>query len=577
MSIKALIPLLLYISWAVNGLEGTSPNGATPKIAVIGAGSGGASAAFYARKYASESGSKVNITVFERSSYVGGRSTTVNVFSDPLEPVELGASIFVSVNRNLVTAARELGLRTQGAHGKSRSSSKGDSNRDAVGVWDGHNFVFIFDTARSSYWNAAKLIWKYGLAPLWTQRLMKSTVGRFLKMYDAPHFPFESLSDVAETLELSSAAGNTGEQFLELNGINGAFAADIVQASTRVNYAQNLGLIHGLETMVCMATDGPMSIEGGNWHIFDGMLTRAGADVRLNTSVSGIESVKGNGKHGRFLIHSHPAESSTSQQSEHFDAVVLAAPLQFSNITISPAPAHPPDVIPYVSLHVTLFTSPRRLSPAFFDLPADSAVPTVVLTTLSASDAPGSSQNGVGTAGFFSISTLRTVLNPHGGGGADSGIPRTEYLYKVFSPYPLNASFVSTILGAPHPDNLDSIVEGGMETLNDNDIVSWSYHKQWHSYPYLYPRVTFEHLELAPALWYTSGIESFISTMETSSLMGMNIARLLVSNLLGRNEGEGQDQQKQATSSINPESGLELGVNHEGGEDKGSGETVAEL
>lgn len=29
-------------------------------------------------------------------------------------------------------------------------------------------------------------------------------------------------------------------------------------------------------------------------------------------------------------------------------------------------------------------------------------------------------------------------------------------------------------------------------------------------------------------MWYTSGIESFISTMETSSLMGMNVARLVV-------------------------------------------------
>ena len=28
-------------------------------------------------------------------------------------------------------------------------------------------------------------------------------------------------------------------------------------------------------------------------------------------------------------------------------------------------------------------------------------------------------------------------------------------------------------------------------------------------------------------LWYTSGIEAFISTMETSSLMGMNVARLI--------------------------------------------------
>ena len=40
--------------------------------------------------------------------------------------------------------------------------------------------------------------------------------------------------------------------------------------------------------------------------------------------------------------------------------------------------------------------------------------------------------------------------------------------------------------------------------------------------------MTFDDLQLDVDLWYTSGIESFISTMETSSLMGMNVAKLMV-------------------------------------------------
>lgn len=46
------------------------------------------------------------------------------------------------------------------------------------------------------------------------------------------------------------------------------------------------------------------------------------------------------------------------------------------------------------------------------------------------------------------------------------------------------------------------------------------------------PRVTFEELELAMGFYYTSGIESFISTMETSALMGMNVAQLIVDDYL---------------------------------------------
>jgi len=39
-------------------------------------------------------------------------------------------------------------------------------------------------------------------------------------------------------------------------------------------------------------------------------------------------------------------------------------------------------------------------------------------------------------------------------------------------------------------------------------------------------------LELARGFYYTSGMESFISTMETSALMGMNVAQLIVDDYL---------------------------------------------
>lgn len=66
----------------------------------------------------------------------------------------------------------------------------------------------------------------------------------------------------------------------------------------------------------------------------------------------------------------------------------------------------------------------------------------------------------------------------------------------------------------------------------DSGNISWYYPHIWKSYPYEYPRVTFEELELARGFYYTGGIESFISTMETSALMGMNIAQLAVDDYL---------------------------------------------
>ncbi|KAI9852311.1 MAG: hypothetical protein M1824_002032, partial [Vezdaea acicularis] len=238
---------------------------ATKRVAVIGAGAGGSSAAYYLKQKADESGFAVDITIFERNPYVGGRSTTVDVFGNPAYPIELGASIFVEVNRNLVAAAKAFGLETE-------SATRAQVSALQLGVWNGEEFVVV-QKYGSGWWDVVKLFWRYGLAPLRVQSAMKSTVQKFLRMYEAPHFPFRSLTRVAQDVELiETTTGFTGRQFLETIDAAGKFAEDIVQASTRVNYGQNLELIHGLETMVCMATDGAVAVVGGNWQIFEGMI-----------------------------------------------------------------------------------------------------------------------------------------------------------------------------------------------------------------------------------------------------------------------------------------------------------------
>lgn len=275
--------------------------------------------------------------------------------------------------------------------------------------------------------------------------------------------------------------------------------------STRVNYASNLAHIHGLEAMVCMATSGAMSIDGGNWRIFAAMLKSSPSiTTHLNTQVSQVSRQDD----GTYRLSINDTVST-------FDEVILAAPLQFANLTISPAPQHTPDAIPYVALHVTLFASPYTLDPAAFNLAAGESVPQYILTTLSPTEQP--LDGNPGTPGFYSISMHYTSLNRH------ASPPRQEYIYKIFSAEPIAPAFLSRILGHP--------VSRAEAAGNDpNGTVSWVHRKLWHSYPREYPRVTFEETQLDGAeggLWYTSGIESFISTMETSALSGKNVARLL--------------------------------------------------
>ncbi|KAK4693709.1 prenylcysteine oxidase / farnesylcysteine lyase, partial [Lecanoromycetidae sp. Uapishka_2] len=324
-------------------------------------------------------------------------------------------------------------------------------------------------------------------------------------MYDKPVFPFKDLSQTAYDLGLTEITSSTGEQFLDQKGIGPPFSTDIIQASTRVNYAQNLDKIHGLEAMVCMATDGAMSVRGGNWQIFDNMLKASGANVQLNTSVSSVNRQP----NGTYAIDA-TSPFALIEPTIH-DTVILAAPLQSSNLTISPSPLNPPPVIPYVRLHVTLFTSAHALDPQYFNLAWMDQVPTTVLTTKPSH----LDQLPI----FFSISTLRLLHNPKTG--------EQEYLYKVFSPEPLEQWWLKRIVLA-----------------NTDEAITWKYEKVWHSYPYLEPRVTFEDIQLDEEgkVWYTSGIESFISTMETSSLMGMNVAKLVVDGW-GKETREKDEQQ----------------------------------
>lgn len=415
----------------------------------------------------------------------------------------MGASIFVEVNKNLVSAASEFGLATKGAEKNELPKT--------LGVYDGLHWVFT--GSESGWWTVGKLLWKYGLAPIRTQNLMKQTVGNFLKMYEEPYFPFRDLSQTAYDLGLTEATAATGDEFLRRHSIQPPFSTDIIQASTRVNYAQNIDKIHGLETMVCMATDGAMQIRGGNWQIFAGMLKASGARVLLNTSVTSINRQS----NGTYAVDARTAIS--VMQPHSYDTVILAAPLQYADVVLEPAPINPPPKIPYVNLHVTLFTSPMTLNPEAFHLGPTDPVPSAVLTTTSNSHKL--------PLPFFSISTLRTVISPKTG--------QKEYLYKIFSPDPLGNDFLEAIL---------------MPLSKEETLITWLYEKVWHSYPYLPPRVTFEDIQLDQEgrVWYTGGIESFISTMETSSLMGMNVARLIVDGWVGATESVEEIKDKHSTA-----------------------------
>ncbi|KAI8273171.1 hypothetical protein K4K60_011202 [Colletotrichum sp. SAR11_57] len=479
------------------------------QVAIIGAGAGGSAAAYYLQQYAEADGIEVNITVFEKTNHIGGRTLTVEAYDNPLEQVELGASIFIEANQILYNASRRFGLPLK----EPESGSDG-----FLGIWDGEQFVYTQDDSSWQWWNLAKLFWKYGLAPYKAQKLVQSTVDTFLQLYEAPHFPFRSLTQRAFELDLLKATSVTGKEFLANNDIGELFSDHIIQAATRVNYASNLKYIHGLETMVSMAPEGAKQVIGGNWQIFDTMLQKTNATVNRNTTVTSME-VKTGPTSSKYFISAKDSHADAAAEADQypvaFDNVVIATPWQYSDISVAEDLfQHKIDEIPYVKLHVTLFASPFRLSPEYFGMEPGSKAPDTVLTTLNPADEAKAGAEGAGKAGFYSISTLRTATNPE--------TLKDEFIYKIFSPKQVTAEFLSQLLGVKVPETIVS-----KDKIEAVDPISWYHPHVFHSYPIEYPRVTFQDPILRDGLYYLSGMESFISCMETSALMGKNVAKLI--------------------------------------------------
>ncbi|KAL7918746.1 Prenylcysteine lyase domain-containing protein [Trichoderma austrokoningii] len=486
-------------------------------VAIIGAGAAGASAAYHLRQYAQEAGVKINITMFEKTDRIGGRTLTINAHDDPSQPIELGASIFVEVNHILYNGTRNFNLSVGSSY------RVAESQDDVTAIWDGESFVYETTEGTAWWWDAGKLWWRYGMSPYRAVNLVKEVVGKFLRLYEPPYFPFRSLTARTYELGLVGMTGVTGEQFLAQNKIDERFSRHIIQAATRVNYASNLAYLHGLETMVSFATDGAMSVVGGNWRIFEQMVKLSGATLYRNTTVSAIAFAKEETSSSapKYEITTASAGSASAKPEVAgvaFDDVIIASPWQFSNIEAGEGVIkHHIEEIPYTKLHVTLLASPHKLNPEFFKLAPGSTAPRNVYTTLAESEKPKEGTEGVGQTGFYSVSTLRTVLNPK--------TNTSEFVYKIFSPKPVTPQFLSELFGVKVPEAF---------TSGDGvDPISWYYPHWFYAYPVELPRVTFQDPILGSGLYYTSGIESFISTMETSALMGMNVARLIVDDAAG--------------------------------------------
>ncbi|CEP17748.1 hypothetical protein [Parasitella parasitica] len=441
-------------------------------VAIIGGGAAGTSTAFWLSNVFPHEGSvQVTSTIFERNSYLGGRSTAVPIKGDySLGIIELGASIFVEANKNLMKATEVFGLnRTKLTSLEEEVSAK---NRPGLGVWNGQNFVF---EESGSYWDSMKALWRYGLTPFKFQSKQKEVVKRFMDLYDTDH-GFEHISEVVKSLEYQSLLNMTAEAYLKELGINERFSQEILQTATRGNYCQDLNALHALAVMVSMeAGHGTWAVESGNYNIFEEFARRSQAAIQLQTKVVAINNITEVDTNGN-AVQRYVVET-TNGASQVFDEVVLATPIKFSGIHALPFPTRQEER-PYHAVYVTLVAG--NPDPSYFGRTLEN-MPTFVVST----GAPLVDKFEDGQAPFNTFSVHRFLENG-------------ESVVKIFSSQELKDEFLDKLF-------LDR---------------SWTFRKGWHAFPKLEPIAkdqTFPSFILKASeedesgIIYTGAFENFIS------------------------------------------------------------------
>ncbi|RPD56544.1 FAD/NAD(P)-binding domain-containing protein [Lentinus tigrinus ALCF2SS1-7] len=465
------------------------------RIAIIGAGAAGSSAAFWISKAKERFGVDVEVDVYDKNGYIGGRSTTVQPYGDEsLEPVELGGSVFVKVNKILWRAVSEFDLELE---------DFGRDDDSVMGIWDGQEFVLTTGggSLLGNWLDKFKILWRYGYkAPTKTQALVDAMASSIIRLYE-PNAPvWQNATSLLSELEWADVTAQTMAEYLDLHGVDRRFSRELVEAATRVNYGQNVDEIHALEGMVSLAANGASTVKGGNWQIFESFVAASNATLFLNTTVKAVSRFSASGP---WMV-----QSSAFKDPRLYRSIILAAPYDQTGISFSTkTPLAEVKKRPYIHLNVTLLsTSSPTPNASYFNLGHGHKAPNSVLTTYD-----GLRQRGHSEPEFNSLTYHGKVLTKDGEKRVNAE-GAEEWVVKIFSKQRLEDKW------------LEEMFEGK---------VGWVLRKEWDAYPVLPPTVEFPPVKLAEGLYYVNAFEPVISTMETETLAARNVVDLLMQEQYG--------------------------------------------
>lgn len=396
---------------------------------------------------------------------------------------------------------------------------------------------------------------------------------------------------MAETLDFSEPASVDADDWFYGKGVSRLFTREVIEAATRVNYAQNVDQIHAIGAGVSLAASGAAGVKGGNYRLFEEMLKRSNAKMHLGNQgeVTGIVKLNSRSDaEAAGKVTAWDAQASTqgpkwwvgtaAGTGGLYDAVFVGAPWQNAGITLMGTES----VIPttkYVHLYVTLaVTNASHPDPTYFGRGKGSTVPKTIMTTYNAvrqyehRGDNDDDQQSAAPAGTYKQPQLKIA---HSGlwywwddmtrlFSRSSSPKQVPFMKPTSAP---NLEFLSlnyiSNLGPrktrgshgspPHMNSPDDhlVKIFSLSPLSDEKLISilgehtigWIHRQEWDSYPELHPTRSFPPIRPDQGLYYMNALEPLVSTMETSTVSSRNAVALLLEQWYGLEFVTGKDCQ----------------------------------
>lgn len=318
-------------------------------LAIVGAGIGGCSAAYFARKYLSDT----KITVYDSQDRIGGRILTSTAAGVTLE---LGAAFFNGLNRTLMGIIKTELLETT------------PIERMDFAVWNGSEFVFRSN--KQSLATNTKLLAKYNLSLARALLLLRKARARVAKLYEKQRKNPADMGELLESAGIDKWHNKTLSRTLSDIGVSQTFIDQIATPITRAIYSQNadLGGFAGISSLAGVYSGATYNLTEGNSTLPVHLAKTSNATIRLGQKVDLIEKTP----KGTYRVYS-------GEEMEVFDSVIIAAPLEHTDIKFYGLSMPDYEPQPYQAVYMKVMRG--GFDPNYFGLINSADPPTNVLTT----------------------------------------------------------------------------------------------------------------------------------------------------------------------------------------------------